>query len=79
VQDHLREWKPEVMAKLKVFACKATQAIDIDAIRIDKSTEVTVGALAEWATATRQCATTFSEKNFYITGEVTPSVLCISI
>ena len=59
------------MAKLKVFACMAIQALDIDAIRIDKSTQVTVAALAEWATAARQCATNLGKKNFYITGEVT--------
>lgn len=59
------------MSKLQVFACMAIQALDIDAIRIDKSTQVTVEALAEWATAARQCATNFGKKNFYITGEVT--------
>src|ERR1700716_928118 len=42
VQDRLREWKPGVMNKLKVFACMAIQALDVDAIRIDKSTQVTV-------------------------------------
>lgn len=71
VQDRLREWKPGVMGKLQVFACMAIQALDIDAIRIDKSTQVTVDALAQWATAARQCATKFGKKNFYITGEVT--------
>jgi alpha-1,3-glucan synthase len=71
VQDRLREWKPNVMNKLKVFACMAIQALDVDAIRIDKSTQVTVDALAQWATAARQCATKFGKKNFYITGEVT--------
>ncbi|KAI9466337.1 glycoside hydrolase family 13 and glycosyltransferase family 5 protein [Lactarius psammicola] len=71
VQDRLREWKPEVMAKLKVFACMAIQALDLDAIRIDKSTQVTVDALAEWSAGARQCATKFGKKNFYITGEVT--------
>ena len=71
VQDRLREWKPSVMAKLQVFSCMAIQALDIDAIRIDKSTQVTVAALAEWTTGTRQCATKFGKKNFYITGEVT--------
>lgn len=59
------------MAKLQVFACMAIQALDIDAIRIDKSTQVTVDALAGWATAARQCAVSFGKKNFYITGEVT--------
>jgi alpha-1,3-glucan synthase len=59
------------MNKLKVFACMAIQALDIDAIRIDKSTQVTVDALTQWSTAARQCATKFGKKNFYITGEVT--------
>ncbi|KAI0006163.1 glycoside hydrolase family 13/glycosyltransferase family 5 protein [Russula compacta] len=71
VQDRLREWNPNVMAKLQVFACMAIQALDIDAIRIDKSTQVTVEALAQWASAARQCATQYGKKNFYITGEVT--------
>jgi alpha-1,3-glucan synthase len=71
VQDRLREWKPTVMSKLQVFACMAIQAFDIDAIRIDKSTQVTVQALAQWATGARQCATKLGKKNFYITGEVT--------
>ena len=30
------------MAKLQFFACMAIQALDVDAIRIDKSTQVTV-------------------------------------
>jgi alpha-1,3-glucan synthase len=71
VQDRLREWKPSVMAKLQVFPCMVIQALDIDAIRIDKSTQVTVGALTQWATAARQCAAKFGKNNFYITGEVT--------
>ncbi|KAI0647127.1 glycoside hydrolase family 13 and glycosyltransferase family 5 protein [Trametes meyenii] len=71
VQDRLREWKPEVMAKLKVFSCLAITALDIDAIRIDKSTQVTVDALAEWASSTRACASNLGKKNFYIPGEVT--------
>ena len=71
VQDRLREWKPSVMAKLQVFPCLVIQALDIDAIRIDKSTQVTVDALAQWSTATRKCASKFGKKNFYISGEVT--------
>jgi hypothetical protein len=35
VQDRLREWKPSVIAKLKIFACMAIQALDLNAIRID--------------------------------------------
>ena len=71
VQDRLREWKPEVMAKLKVFSCLAITALDIDAIRIDKSTQVTVDALAEWASSTRACAAKLNKSNFFIPGEVT--------
>ncbi|KAI0035090.1 glycoside hydrolase family 13 and glycosyltransferase family 5 protein [Vararia minispora EC-137] len=71
VQDRLREWNPSVMAKLQVFACMTITAFDIDAIRIDKSIQVTVDALASWATATRKCATNLGKKNFMITGEVT--------
>lgn len=71
VQDRLREWKPEVMSKLKVFSCMVITTLDIDAIRIDKATQVTVDALADWSTSTRSCAASLGKNNFYITGEVT--------
>ncbi len=71
VQDRLREWNPTVMAKLKNFACMAITALDIDAIRIDKATQVTVDALADWASSARQCAANLGKKNFFIPGEVT--------
>lgn len=71
VQDRLREWNSDVMAKISVFSCLAITALDIDAIRVDKSTQVTVDGLSNWATATRKCATNLGKKNFYITGEVT--------
>jgi alpha-1,3-glucan synthase len=71
VQDRLREWKPSVMAKLEVFACLAITALDVDGIRIDKSIQVTVDALATWSTAARSCAKKLGKNNFLITGEVT--------
>ncbi|KAF8212206.1 glycoside hydrolase family 13 and glycosyltransferase family 5 protein [Mycena galopus ATCC 62051] len=71
VQDRLREWKPSVLAKLKVFSCMTITALDIDAIRIDKATQVTVEALAEWASSTRACAASLGKDNFFIPGEVT--------
>lgn len=71
VQDRLREWKSDVMARLKNFSCMAITALDIDAIRIDKATQVTVDALAEWASSTRACANALGKTNFYIPGEVT--------
>lgn len=71
VQDRLREWKPSVMAKLTHFSCMAITSLDFDAIRIDKSTQVTVDALSRWANSTRQCAYQLGKHNFLITGEVT--------
>jgi alpha-1,3-glucan synthase len=71
VQDRLREWKPEVMAKLQVFSCMAITALDIDAIRVDKSTQVSVDGMVAWSTATRACATKLGKSNFFISGEVT--------
>ena len=71
VQDRLREWRPSVMAKLKNFACMVITALDIDAIRIDKSTQVTVDALSEWTSSARACASALGKNNFFISGEVT--------
>jgi alpha-1,3-glucan synthase len=71
VQDRLREWRPDVMDRIKVFSCMAIKALDIDAIRIDKATQVTVDALASWSSSTRECATQLGKTNFFITGEVT--------
>ena len=71
VQDRLREWKPEVMQKIQVFSCLAIKALDIDAIRIDKGVQLTVDALASWASHTRACAAKLGKANFFIPGEVT--------
>ena len=71
MQDRLREWNPDTSAKLKKFSCLAIQALDIDGIRIDKATQVTVDFLAEWANATRGCAREYNKDNFFIPGEIT--------
>ncbi|KAK2466883.1 hypothetical protein APHAL10511_001141 [Amanita phalloides] len=71
VQDRLREWKPDVLEKLQIFSCMAIRALDFDAIRVDKATQLTLNALAAWATSTRQCAAKLGKQNFYISGEVT--------
>jgi alpha-1,3-glucan synthase len=71
VQDRLREWNPDVMAKLTTFSCLIITALDIDAIRVDKATQVTVDALSTWAATTRACANKLGKKNFFIAGEVT--------
>ena len=57
LQDRLREWKPEFMEKLTTFSCIVVTALDIGAIRIDKSgTQSTVDALAPWASSTHTLA-----------------------
>ncbi|KAE9411209.1 modular protein with glycoside hydrolase family 13 and glycosyltransferase family 5 domains [Gymnopus androsaceus JB14] len=71
VQDRLREWNPSVMARLTTFSCMVITALDIDALRIDKSLQVTLNALAEWSNVTRECARKLGKDNFYIAGEVT--------
>lgn len=71
VQDRLREWQPAVMDRIKVFSCMAIKALDIDAIRVDKATQVTVDALSTWASSTRACAARLGKSNFYIPGEIT--------
>jgi len=71
VQDRLREWQPAVMDKIKKFSCMAIVALDIDGIRIDKATQVTVDALTEWTSSTHQCAKQVGKNNFFIAGEVT--------
>ncbi|KZT42041.1 glycoside hydrolase family 13/glycosyltransferase family 5 protein [Sistotremastrum suecicum HHB10207 ss-3] len=71
VQDRLREWQPAVRSKIEVFSCLAITALDIDGIRVDKATQVTLDALSDWATATRACAFNLGKKNFLIAGEVT--------
>ena len=71
VQDRLREWKPEVMDRLKVFVCMAIEQLDLDGIRLDKATQVTVDAISTWASSARQCAQKLGKNNFFIPGEVT--------
>ncbi|OSX65248.1 glycosyltransferase family 5 protein [Postia placenta MAD-698-R-SB12] len=71
VQDRLREWNPDVMAKLQKFACMAITAFDFDGIRIDKSTQMSVQGLVDWTQATRDCAYNLGKENFLIMGEVT--------
>ena len=71
VQDRLREWQPSVMDKLIRFSCLTLKALDFDAIRVDKATQVTLDAIAIWAAAVRECAADLGKTNFFITGEVT--------
>ena len=59
------------MDRLIHFSCLALKALDFDPIRVDKATQVSIGALATWAIGVRQCAAEMGKNNFYINGEVT--------
>ena len=41
------------MVKIQVYCCLTIEALDIDAIRIDKSIQVTLNALSSWSVHTR--------------------------
>jgi alpha-1,3-glucan synthase len=71
VQDRLREWDPLVAKDLAVFPCLMIESLDIDGIRVDKATQITVDGSAHWANATRACAKGLNKTNFFIPGEVT--------
>ncbi|KAL7416221.1 putative alpha-1,3-glucan synthase [Mrakia frigida] len=70
VQDRLREWRPDVGADLMKFPCLMIESLDIDGIRIDKATQLTVGYVADWSTSVRACARRLGKDNFYIPGEI---------
>ncbi|KAH8702491.1 putative alpha-1,3-glucan synthase [Talaromyces proteolyticus] len=70
VQDRLREWRPDVLQKLKLFSCITIAMLDIDGFRIDKAIQVTLDAQADWSDSIRQCARRFNKTNFYIPGEI---------
>lgn len=70
VQDRLREWRPDVLQKIKHFSCLTIAMLDIDGYRIDKGIQVTLDALGEWSEYIRQCARQYGKENFYIPGEI---------
>lgn len=71
VQDRLREWYPETKNKIEHFSCLTIKMLDIDGFRLDKATQITVDALADWSDAMRQCARSVGKENFFIPGEIT--------
>ncbi|ODQ52039.1 putative cell wall alpha-glucan synthase [Saitoella complicata NRRL Y-17804] len=71
VQDRLRDWKPGMSDRLGHLACLVVSMLDVDGVRLDKATQMTVDFTAEWSTAVRQCAVQYNKKDFMIMGEVT--------
>ncbi|PYH83359.1 alpha-1,3-glucan synthase [Aspergillus uvarum CBS 121591] len=70
VQDRLRGWRPDVLAKIKHFSCLTIQMLDIDGYRVDKALQVTLDSLGEWSEAMRECAQGVGKDNFYLPGEI---------
>lgn len=68
MQDRLREWRPDVLAKIERFACMTLATLDIDGYRIDKGLTITIDAMAHWSSSIRACAKQFGKENFYISG-----------
>ncbi|KAH8653740.1 alpha-1,3-glucan synthase [Xylariales sp. PMI_506] len=70
VQDRLREWRSDVLARIKHFACMQISMFDIDGFRIDKALQASIDALAEFSDYQRQCARQYGKENFLVIGEV---------
>ncbi|GKZ26283.1 hypothetical protein AbraIFM66951_003610 [Aspergillus brasiliensis] len=70
VQDRLRSWRPDVLAKIKHFSCLTITMLDIDGFRVDKALQVTLDELGEWSESVRECAQQVGKDNFYIPGEI---------
>ncbi|KAH8602698.1 cell wall alpha-1,3-glucan synthase mok13 [Bisporella sp. PMI_857] len=70
VQDRLREWRPSVLDKIKLFSCITIKMLDIDGFRIDKALTITVDAQADWSEYIRKCAKDVGKSNFFIPGEI---------
>ncbi|RAL03720.1 alpha-1,3-glucan synthase [Aspergillus ibericus CBS 121593] len=70
VQDRLRTWRPDVLAKIKHFSCLTISMLDIDGFRVDKALQVTLDNLGEWSESVRECAQQLGKDNFYIPGEI---------
>lgn len=70
VQDRLRDWDDIVAAKLEKLACMPIQALDVDAFRIDKASQMSLDFSGQWGSAVKTCASSLGKKNFFITGEM---------
>lgn len=70
VQDRLREWRPDVLAKIEHFACITLAMLDIDGYRMDKGLMITIDAQAHFSSSMRECARQYGKDNFFVSGEI---------
>ncbi|KAJ3284167.1 Cell wall alpha-1,3-glucan synthase ags1, partial [Borealophlyctis nickersoniae] len=71
VQDRLRDWYKPVGDRIMHHACLLLQSLDFDAVRIDKSTQMTNIFLTKFTPHVRACARKLGKTNFLVTGEIT--------
>lgn len=57
--------------KIQHQLCLLISQLDIDGLRFDKATQMTVDAEAEIAASLRTCAHKYGKKNFFLPGEIT--------
>lgn len=70
VQDRLREWRSDVLDKIKHFSCMQIASLDLDGFRMDKALQTSIDALSEFSQYQRECAKTYGKDNFLVIGEV---------
>lgn len=73
VQDRLREWRGDVLDKIKHFSCLQIAMLDLDGFRMDKAVQTSVDALAEFSRYQRECAARYGKQNFLVIGEIVAS------
>jgi alpha-1,3-glucan synthase len=75
VQDRLKDWNPTVADILVRLSCLTIEGLDIDGIRVDKATQMTLDfATKTWPTGIRTCAKKLGKANFFIPGEITSGI-----
>ncbi|KAF1995683.1 glycosyltransferase family 5 protein [Amniculicola lignicola CBS 123094] len=74
VQDRLRTWRSDVLAKVMHFSCMQIAMLDIDGFRMDKAAQTPIEIHAQWSNHQRKCARRFGKNNFLIVGEVVSKV-----
>lgn len=70
VQDRLREWRSDVLDKIKHLSCLQIAMLDLDGFRMDKALQTSVDSLAEFSQYQRECARKYGKENFFVFGEV---------
>ncbi|KAL5405356.1 hypothetical protein PMIN04_012359 [Paraphaeosphaeria minitans] len=74
VQDRLRTWREDVLAKINHFSCMQIAMLDLDGFRMDKAAQTPVGVHARFSDYQRSCAKRYGKENFLIVGEVVSKI-----